>query len=309
MVLLIVLAVILLAVLAATYWVYRFAFYSPKAGQNDLHRIPNGEQYQASRAVMHELISALEALPYEKVSILSRDGLTLNGKYYHVKDGAPLAICFHGYRGMGIRDFCGGSKLCMELGQNLLLIEERAQEQSGGHTISFGVNERWDCLSWIEYARCRFGEDVKVLLYGVSMGSATILMASGLDLPENVKGIVADCPYTSPKEIIQKVCLDLKLPPKLFYPFAWLAALIFGGFRLGSADAVQAVKLTKVPILLIHGEDDRFVPCDMSRRIQAANPEMISLYTFPGAGHGLSFMVDKDRYRRIVTDFIHGLGL
>lgn len=309
MTLIYILLALVLAALALSYGLYRFIFHSPTREQNVLRNLPKGEQFEARHQRMLAMIDRLDALSYEPVSVMSGDGLRLNGKYYHVKDGAPLALCFHGYRGMGIRDFSGGCMLCMELGQNVLLVEQRAQESSGGHTISFGVNERFDVLRWIDYARSRFGADTEILLYGISMGAATVLMASALGLPENVKGIVADCPYSSVKEIICKVAAEIELPPAVFWPFIRLGALLFGGFRPEDGNALEAVKKAEVPILLIHGEDDRYVPCDMSRRIYEARPELISLHTFPGAGHGISFIEDEERYRRIVTEFIDGLDL
>ena len=290
-------------VLLISYIVYRIAFYSPNKTQNDDYNIARGEQMDAQRETITAMIDTLNAIPYEPVSIPSDDGLRLRGRYYHQKDGAPVVIGFHGYRGTPSRDFSGGTEMYLSAGFNLLMVEQRAHCGSEGHTITFGVKERYDCQAWIDYVRWRFEPDTPILLGGISMGAATVLMASGLDLPENVKGIVADAPYTSPKAIIQKVCRDVKIPPKLAYPFLWLGALVFGGFRLGAANAAEAVKHTTVPILLIHGEDDRFVPCDMGREIAAANPEMVELHTFPDAGHGLSFLIDRQRYERIARAF------
>ena len=166
------------------------------------------------------------------------------------------------------------------------------------------MKERQDCLKWIEYAQKRFGEDTPVLLCGISMGAATVLMASGLRLPDCVKGIIADAPFTNPKEIIVKVCRDRKLAPRIVWPLLRLGARIYGGFDPTGADAAEAVKRSPVPILLIHGEDDRFVPCEMGRRIAAANPDRVELHTFPRAGHGLSFLVDRPRYEQIARTFL-----
>ena len=150
---------------------------------------------------------------------------------------------------------------------------------------------------------------MKIVISGVSMGATTVLMAAGLGLPENVIGIIADCPYSSPKEIIMKVCSDMKLPARLMYPFVRLGAKLYGHFDLEAADAAEAVCHAKVPILLIHGEDDRFVPCSMSQKIferfKEANPDgNMLLETFPGAGHGISFMEDEVRYGRIIDKAI-----
>lgn len=288
---------------AAVYGTYLYAFYSPRGKQNDDHHIlvtiPGREQYDRSIA----LIDSLNARPYERVGIRSFDGLRLNGRYYHSRDGAPLAILCHGYRGTPSRDFCGGANICFSLGFNVLLIEQRAHCTSEGHTTTFGVKERYDVLAWTEYAVKRFGDRVRILLAGISMGGGTVLMASGLDLPGQVRGILADCPFTSPAEIIRESGRAMGLPMAAVFPLAELAARVFGGFSLYGADALEAVKKAKVPILLIHGEADDIVPCGMSRAIAEANPRMTERHTFPGAGHGLSYLADTKRYTLLVTDF------
>ncbi len=290
--------------LGAAYVTYRMVFYSPNKTQNDDFSLPVSDQTEPLLETIKTMIREVNAIPYERVSVTSSDGLRLAGRYYHQRDGAPLAILFHGYRGTPARDFSGGTQLYRDEGFNLLMIEERAHCTSEGHTVTFGVKERQDCLKWVEYARKRFGEDTPVLLCGISMGAATVLMASGLQLPDCVKGIVADAPFTNPKEIIVKVCRDRKLPPRIVWPLLRLGARIYGGFDPTGADAAEAVKRSPVPILLIHGEDDRFVPCEMGRRIAAANPDRVELHTFPHAGHGLSFLVDRPRYERIARAFL-----
>lgn len=287
----------------SAYCSYRFIFYSPRGEQNDDHRLMVAVKTQEERERSIALIDALNARPFEKVEITSFDGLRLAGRYYHISDGAPLAILCHGYRGTPSRDFCGGADICFDAGMNVLLIEERAHCSSGGHTITFGVNERFDILDWTRYAVRRFGEDVEILLAGISMGASAVLMTSELALPRNVKGILADCPFSSPKDIIKKVGDAKGFNMDLCWPFVVAEARVFGGFDVNGADAVSAVRHAGIPILLIHGEDDRFVPCEMSRLIARANPEMIEFHTFPGAGHGLSYLEDTERYTRLVRDF------
>ena len=291
------------------YYCYRRIFYAAPKKKNGPIKLPSGEQYEVNRDKMLSLIDEMRAIPFETVYITSFDGLNLAGRYYHVKDGAPVHIQFHGYKGWAYRDFCGGNKLARERGCNTLVVDQRAHGMSEGNTISMGINERFDCLSWINYICERFGRDVKIVISGVSMGATTVLMAAGLGLPENVIGIIADCPYSSPKEIIMKVCSDMKLPERLMYPFVRLGAKLYGHFDLEVADAAEAVCHAKVPILLIHGEDDRFVPCSMSQKIferfKEANPDgNMLLETFPGAGHGISFMEDEVRYGRIIDKAI-----
>lgn len=295
---------LLLAILfGGAYYAYRIAFYSPA---KDREKIPStqGAQYDPYRQEMKRLFHRLQERQCEFVTITSHDGLTLSGRYYHTADGAPLDIGFHGYRSSPMTDFTGGSDLSISLGHNVLLIDHRAHGKSEGRTITFGIKERRDLLQWVKYAVERFGENVKIVLYGISMGGATVLMASELDLPKNVKGIIADCPYSAPLDIILNVGKTMPIPNWLIEPFAKLGARIYGGFDLEETDAKQAVQKTKVPILIIHGEADRLVPCEMSDII-SENPDMVTRYTFPNANHGLSYLEDTPRYKQIVVDFLN----
>lgn len=293
-------AILFFAVLLA---VYIITFYSPKRSQNNVYCIPDDEQCNKIKSDLYKKINDLLAQPFESVTVTSFDGLKLYGRYYHYKDGAPLDISFHGYRGNYARDMCGSAAISKASGHNFLLVDQRAHGNSKGHTISFGINERYDCIRWVNYAVKRFGDDVKIMLCGVSMGATTVLMASGLNLSDNVYGIFADSPYSSPEAIIKKVCRDLKCSPAFFYPLIKLAARIYGGFSIDGVTAENAVKKTDVPIVIVHGCDDKFVPIGMSEDIYKANPCMIERYTFPDAGHGLSYFSDTERYVKIVKEF------
>lgn len=295
--------VILAVILGGAYYAYRIAFYSPMKDREKIPEIKD-EKYEVHKNAIRALYRELQRKPCEFVTVLSRDGLTLSGRYYHIKDGAPVAIGFHGYRSCWLIDFCGGADIAFQMEQNVLLIDERAHGKSQGRSITFGIKERQDLLCWTDYVLTRFGSDTKILLYGISMGAATVLMASGLELPENVKGIIADCPYSSPLDIILEVGKQTGYPPKLIRPFVILGAKIFGGFDVKETSAEEAVRHSKTPILIIHGADDNFVPAKMSEVISNANPEMVQRHTIPGADHALSYMVDTPRYRKLVTEFV-----
>lgn len=290
-------------ILTGSYYAYRIAFYSPKQNRDQVVK-PKDPQYDPYRPEMRRLYQQLSSRPCEFVSIVSRDGLKLSGRYYHVKDGAPLDIGFHGYRSHPLTDFSGGTELSFQMEHNVLLIDQRAHGRSEGSTITFGIRERFDLLDWVDYALSRFGKDVEILIYGVSMGGATVLMASDLNLPENVKGIIADCPFSKPLDVILYVGKSTSFPNWLIKPFALLAARIYGGFDLLETDALRAVQNTKVPILILHGEDDRYVPCEMSEEPSRINPGMVQRFTFPGAAHGISYLTDTPRYHKIVKAFV-----
>ena len=286
-------------------WTFRMAFYNPPRVNENFYQLPDGEQYDKHHDDMMQMIKELDDAPFEWVETVAYDGLPLKGRFYNWHgDGAPIQIQFHGYKAMAIRDYSGGSRLAKALGYNVLLVEQRAQGQSGGNVISFGIRERYDCLRWIAYANARFGENTPVYLAGISMGAATVLMATEFDLPKNIRGVLADCPYSSPEKIIAKVCKGMGYPPKLAMPFLRLGARLYGGFSLRESSAVVAVQKAKVPVLIIHGDDDRFVPCEMSREIYDAYADEKTLEIFENAGHGICFLEDYDRYERVLGAFI-----
>jgi alpha-beta hydrolase superfamily lysophospholipase len=223
----------------------------------------------------------------------------------YLKDkNAPFALQFHGYKSTPMLDFSGGGLLAMELGFNVIMPDERACGESEGNTISFGYNEHRDVYTWIDYIKKNFGEDVKIILFGVSLGAGTVIMSAGRGVSENVKGVLADCPFSSTREIVTKVIYDMNLPGRLLYPLVRIGAKIYGGFDPDMAAPVSDAKGTKVPILIVHGEADFFVPMEMSKKI-AASSKMISLHTFPDAKHGTSFITDRERYTKLAKDFIN----
>lgn len=290
-----------------TIYVYLQCFHSPADRKEDPYTLIEGEQYEALADVILECTRVMDKAPCEHVYIPSHDGLNLHARYYHTQDSAPTVIVMHGYKGNALRDGAGGFALSRRLGFNVLVPDQRGHARSEGKVISFGVNERYDCLRWIEYANMRFGNHLPIVLCGLSMGAATVLMTADLNLPENVAGIMADCPYASPAGIIRKVCTDRGFPEKLVFPFIRLAAKLLGRFDISESTAAGAVKQAKIPILLIHGDDDRFVPCSMSREIADNCASPVQLEIFPGAGHGLCYMSDPDRYETAVCAFLRSI--
>jgi fermentation-respiration switch protein FrsA (DUF1100 family) len=155
----------------------------------------------------------------------------------------------------------------------------------------------------VDFAVNHFGPDVKIILTGISMGAATVLMAAGEELPQNVIGILADCGYSPPKAIMYKVMGDMKLPAKLCWPFVRWGAQIFGGFDPEENSPMEAMKKCRLPVIFFHGEDDGFVPCCMSREVFDACPTRKFILTVPGADHGLSYPVDMEGYLTALRDF------
>ena len=298
-----VLVLIVLAFVFLCYRVYRFVFYTPTKTQNDDLAFPKNELTLPRYEEFVSDIRALNSRPYEDVYITSRDGLRLHARYFSAGENTPVAICFHGYRGTPARNFAGGPPCLLREGFSLLMPEARGHGASEGHTVTFGVKERYDGYDWVKYAADRFGEKTPILLVGLSMGAYTTLMASGMDLPSNVKGIMADSPYQDPQSILLHAAGNMHLPLGMTWFVLRAAALLFGHFRFEEADAVEAASHASIPIVLLHGEKDAVVPPSMSEAVQAANPALVRRETFPDAGHGMSYIVDTPRYERLVHEF------
>ena len=304
---LIAVAFILLATAATAFVCFYMVFYS-KGGRKPLDldnfELPEGEVYEEFRGDMIKWVRELRTLEHEDITITSFDGLKLCGSYYEYKPGAITELLFHGYKGCAERDLSGGVERCFRLGRNALIINQRASGPSEGRVISFGVNEHRDCLSWIDYATKRFGKETKLVITGVSMGAATVMLAAGCDLPDNVVCVLADCGYTSQREIISKVIDEMKLPSKLLYPFVKLGARIYGGFNLDEVTPIEAMEKCRLPIIFIHGDTDDFVPANMSQRLyDKCVSDKKSLVFIKNAGHGLAFPRDRDGYVKALADF------
>ena len=285
-------------VLLISYICYRIAFYAPKRKPlpEGTIEIPEGEIYEVHREKMESWVRQMWKLPCQSFEITAFDGLKLYAKYYEFAPGAPVELMFHGYRGSAERDLSGGIERCFRVGRSALIVDQRCAGKSGGHVITMGIRERRDCLSWIDFAIDHFGPDVKIILTGISMGASTVLMAGGEELPPNVVGILADCGYTSAKAIMYDVIRKMGLPPKPSYPFVKLGARIFGHFDLEETSPLEAVRRCKLPVIFFHGEADDFVPCYMSQENFEACASRKHLVTIPGAGHGLAYAVEPDRY-------------
>ena len=299
------LAVLAAFVLIASYVCFSMVFRSAKRkvlgkGEYDL---PPGEIYEKFYPQMRAWVDGIRSMKRERVEITSFDGLKLRGYYYEYSQNSPLELIFHGYGGNAERDLSGGVERCFALGRSVILIDQRGAGESEGKICSFGINERRDCLKWIEFATEKFGKERPLIIGGVSMGAATVMMASGEDLPENVVCVMADCGYSSSKEIIKKVVREMHLPADIVYPFIRLGGKIYGHFDLEETSPVEAVARSKTPVVFIHGDNDDFVPHSMSVECFNACKAKKMLVTIEGAGHGLAYPVDPEKYVSSLASF------
>lgn len=241
---------------------------------------------------------------HETVKIVNDEGLQLIGHYYPCDDAKRLIIAFHGWRSSWDRDFGLISDFWHKNGCSVLYVEQRGQNNSDGDYMGFGLTERHDCKAWVNWAICRAGNNIPIYLAGVSMGATTVLMASDLDLPENVHGIMADCGFTSPKAIWKHVANNnLHMAYGVRGAFADAICKRKISMDSGNYSTVDALKNTTIPVLFVHGTDDHFVPVEMTYENYKACISPKRLLIVPGADHAMSYYEDKYNYERAVLDF------
>lgn len=239
-----------------------------------------------------------------QVKIKASDGEILVGHLKETENPKRIIIAMHGWRSSWYKDFCKISDFWEKTDCTVLYAEQRGQSKSGGKYMGFGMIERFDCLSWINWINKITKGEIPIYLAGVSMGASTVLMASGLKLPENVSGIMADSGFTSPHEIWMHVA---KNNLKLSYAVMTRVAndMCKRKINMSAKDysTVDALKITKIPVLFIHGTDDKFVPIEMTYENYKVCASPKRLLVVPGAGHVMSYIKEPLKYQKACINF------
>lgn len=252
----------------------------------------------------------------EEVYVQSFDGLKLHGVYFPAiennsdnnriccGDKMKVVICLHGYTSRSMQDFTGLTDYYFKHGFAMLQTDARAHGESEGDYIGFGCLDRKDLLKWIDWVIDHCGTDTEIYLHGISMGAATALMASGLELPSQVKGIVSDCAFTSPKEVFTHVLKTMyHLPAFPFIQGADVVNRVLAGYGTDECNAKREVSKAKVPILFIHGGKDTFVPVRMCHELYQCCASPKKQLIVDKAAHGESYYKDTAAYEAALDDF------
>lgn len=268
----------------------------------------SGTDWEQYLPVMQERKAWMLEQAHRDVWIHSQDGLRLHATYFPGREGKKAVICFHGYTSRGMDDYVGLSDYYLKRGYRMLLVDQRAHGESEGEYIGFGCLDRQDGMLWIRWMIGQIGEDAEILLHGTSMGGATVLMLTGLALPEQVKGVVSDCAFTSPKEVFTHVLHTMyHLPAFPLIPLADLINRRKAGYGLDQCNAAREVQKAKVPALLIHGDRDTFVPCRMCQEIYENYAAPKTKLIVQGAGHAESYYKDMAAYEKALDTFTEGI--
>lgn len=237
----------------------------------------------------------MEKSPKE-VFMTNREGMKLCGFLLECEGATKTVIFSHGWRSIPFFDFSCIWEYYLEHKFNVLVIEHRAHRDSEGKYLYFGVKERFDVIDWANWTVERYGKEHKIFLSGISMGSATVMMAVGTEgLPENVVGASCDCGYTSASDIFRHVLkARFHLPAFPIMHVAGVISKIFAKFDFEEFTSTEGVRNSKIPLLFIHGTDDDFVPVEHTyKNIEACGSEHVDVIV-EGAEHGLSFFTDPN---------------
>lgn len=276
---------------------------TPPAAKRELDRVSGGGMVPVTAALLECGKTHLENAGCVTVETESHDGHRLVGHWLEAEQPKRILVAMYGWRGSWSRDFGLISDFWREQGCSVLFAEQRGQGSSGGDHIGFGLLERHDCLRWVQWVN-EHHPGLPVYLAGVSMGATTVLMAGGMELPENVRGILADCGYTSAYEIWRHVAEhNLHLRYGLYASAA--NDLCRKRIDLDARDysTVDAMAECEVPVLLIHGTDDSFVPITMTYENYKACAAPKRLLVVPGAEHAMSYLTDRQAYEKALTEF------
>lgn len=265
----------------------------------------SGDLSETVAAIM-DAAKALEETEHEQVEIIAQDGTPLVGHWFCPENAKRIIIAMHGWRSTWSQDFGAIAPFWLENDCAVLFAEQRGQGNSGGEYMGFGLLERYDCFDWIKWVNERTEAKLPIYLGGVSMGATTILMTAGFELPENVRGIVADCAFTSPHAIWKHVVENnFHIPYGLHSKAAKDICKKRIQVSSDSYSTTEGLKKCTVPVLFIHGTDDHFVPIEMTYENYKVCSAPKQLFIVPGAEHGMSYLVDKAGYEAAVKSFLN----
>ncbi|CAM2808081.1 alpha/beta hydrolase [Erysipelothrix tonsillarum] len=247
----------------------------------------------------------LKSVDKESKELVSDSGLKLKAWYVPAKTKTKDTILVaHGYGNN--KDRVGHYiRLFHEMGFNVLAPDARSHGESEGNIIGFGWPERFDIEAWVQNIISQNGNDSRIALFGLSMGASTVMMASGLDLPDNVMAVIEDCGYTSVADQLSYKLKDMyNLPAFPMIPITSLITQVKAGFNFYEASAVESLKRSTLPTLFIHGDADDFVPFEMLETLYQAHPSPKEKIVIKGANHAESYEKDPVYYKKTIESFL-----
>lgn len=305
--------VIFIIVLLASDVAASFFFYNLAIQRGPKDFLSGNRDLKVSAATMEEFLEGdwrvwVRNQPFEEMEMTSRDGLQLTGYYLPAAEPTDQLVIFtHGYLGNAKQMGLYGQFYYEELGYNIFMADARGHNRSEGDYYGFGWHDRHDVIDWTAQLIDHIGDQVQIVYHGLSMGAATVLMASGdSGLPDNVQAIIADSPYSSVYQLFAyQMNRMFHLPAFPILDSTSIVTQLKADYSLREADAMKEVAKTNVPILYIHGKGDTFVPTEMSLELYENTNSEADTMLVDGANHGEAFVMDKEKYKARVIQFLH----
>lgn len=300
------LIVFLIIDIIASFYFYHLAI---SRGQKDF--LSGNKDLEVSAETMDVLLEGgwrdwVANQEFEQIELTSRDGLRLQGYFLEAKEPTTkLVIAAHGYLGRGSDMGLYGQYYYEKLGYHFFTADSRGHGRSEGDYYGFGWPDRLDYVDWINLLIEKLGPDTEIILHGLSMGAATVLMTAGEELPDNVKVVVADSPYTSVQDLFSyQIKRMFNLPPFPFIHSTSLVTKAKAGYSFTEASTLNQVDNIDVPVLYITGDADTFVPTEMTHELYENTKSESEIVTFEGANHGESFVKDEEKYIKVLNRFL-----
>jgi uncharacterized protein len=264
----------------------------------------NIEGSEEQQEKIAELMKWTEQQKFEIVQLKSYDGLTLKGRFLkNPNSNGKVVILAHGYKGNS-EQMPGITKDYYDMGYDVLKPDARGHGMSEGDYIGYGWHDRKDYVDWVDFL-IRKKKENTIFLHGFSMGAATVLMTSGEKLPKEVKGIIADSGYTTVKaELTHQLKYLYHLPAFPLMEVTSVITKIRAGYTFEEASALESVKQNKLPLFIIHGDQDELVPTEMGTEIYEAASSEKDLWIVKGAGHTEAYTVAEEEYKSRLHTFL-----
>lgn len=272
---------------------------------SSIYEYEKKDRIDLNRKIQKEKTSSwLNSISKKEINIQSNDKLQLFASEFKLSNESnKWIILVHGYTSeqSSIYDI---ARHYSDKGYNVLTPDLRAHGLSEGKYVGMGWLDRNDLLLWIDYLLKNY-RDSEIILHGVSMGAATVMMASGENLPTNVKLIVEDCGYTSVWDIFSfKLKLRFNLSTFPVLNAASFITNVRAGYNYKEASSIDQIKKSVTPILFIHGNADEFVPVNMAYKLYDNTNINKELIIVDGAGHAESRLADEELYYGSIFSFI-----
>lgn len=298
---------IILLLFLISFIIFRVIFVSPLQNDCDEEK-PDplmGDEFFKNAKRIEEGKAKLLKRKGEHICVVTDDGFKLYGEFYiNPVPTENTVLCVHGYNSDAYGDFGVIANSLLNKGYNCLLLNHRHHAGSEGKYIGFGVLDSIDLIKWIEKINEKY-PDGKIILYGISMGAATVMQASNKYLSDNVVGIVEDCGFTTAWDEFKFVMKNsYHLPAFPVLNILNLYARLFIGFDLRESDSRKCIAETELPVLFIHGDADAFVPCFMAEECYAACNSRKEKYICSGAAHAQSYYKHTEEYEKTLYSFL-----